>query len=148
MAALAMTLVVTGGLVAACGGDDTPAASNNAAEAGADDADSTNDVGSNSDGTNNDGASSDTANNDGAGDDGRAFDSTDDAVITAVVQGTQAERAEWDGSTLRVIFDSGSAESPTEWIKCSAAEVLLADDEKAVLVYPDGELDCAERPGY
>lgn len=76
--------------------------------------------------------------------DSRAFEVDDDAVIQAVLAATQAEKAEWDGATLMVHFAEGSSEDPTSGAKCGAA-VVLADDEKMVLRYPDGEIDCSQR---
>lgn len=127
--ALVLALAFVGGL-AACGGDDAPAASGTEGTAG-DPAEA--------------GAPGDEST-DGSGE-GRAFDSTDDAVITAVTTATGADRAEWDGSTLRVIFDEGSAEEVTVRLNCTAIEAVIADDESAVMVFPDGEFRCDEPPG-
>lgn len=82
------------------------------------------------------------------GDEGRAFDSTDDAVIIAVETALRSSnaKAEWQGATLRVNLD-GSAEAPTASLYCSAAEAVIADTESVVLVYSDGEIICDDRPG-
>ena len=83
---------------------------------------------------------------DAEGNDGRAFDSTDDAVIYAVERTFQSKnaKAEWAGSTLRVGMD-GSVDEPTASIPCLALEALLADGEDAVIVFSDGDLICADR---
>lgn len=81
---------------------------------------------------------------DSDGSDSRAFDVDDDAVVQAVLAATRAEKAEWDGATLIVHFAEGSSEDPTAGTKCGAA-VVLADDEKMILRYPDGEIDCSQR---
>ncbi len=82
-------------------------------------------------------------------DNGRVFDSTDDAVITALEAALASNNAsaEWDGSEIVITLD-GSTEDPTAWLPCTAALGLIATDETARLVYADGELACAERPGY
>lgn len=139
-AALALALILSGG-VAACGGDDSSSADSSGSGGAATSADR--DEGSSTD-------DSDAGSGDGSNDDsgeGRAFDSTDDAVITAATSATGAERGEWDGSTVRIVFGAGSAENPVAWTNCLAIESLIADDEAAVLVFPDGELRCEDRPG-
>src|SRR5690606_5727668 len=74
------------------------------------------------------------------GNDGRAFDSTDDAVITAILAALgKADGAEWQGTNLRINFPEGSVSDPTARIGCLAAQTLIADDETAFMVYPDGE---------
>lgn len=75
----------------------------------------------------------------------RAFDVDQDTVVTSILRGTDAVAAEWDGSTLRVIFESGSVDDMEATIPCTAAETVMADDESAVIVYPDGEIDCSDR---
>lgn len=80
------------------------------------------------------------------GNDGRAFDSSDDAVIAAILAALRdADRAEWQGKSLMIHFPEGSVESPTAGIGCLAAQTLIADDETAYMVYPDGTLDCSTR---
>lgn len=85
---------------------------------------------------------------DDEGDTGRIFDSSDDAVISAVETAFKSKNAnaEWDGTVLRIRLD-GSVESLTAYIPCSAAEALFADGESAILVFSDGELICSERNG-
>lgn len=73
---------------------------------------------------------------------GRAFGADDDMIIQTVVTATDAVEAEWDGVTLVAIFDDGSADAPLAGMPCSAIEAIIAADESAVLVYPDGEIDC------
>src|SRR5690606_21907882 len=47
--------------------------------------------------------------NGGDGDNGRAFNSTDDAVITALLAGlSKADRAEWHGKSIKIYFPEGS----------------------------------------
>ncbi len=74
----------------------------------------------------------------------RAFDVDQDTVVTSILSGTDAVDAEWDGSTLRVIFEAGSVDDVEATIPCTAAETIIADDESVVIVYPDGEVDCSE----
>lgn len=73
---------------------------------------------------------------------GRAFDVDDDMVVQTIVTATDATKAEWDGSTLVASFDEGSAQEMLAGMPCSAIEAIIAADERAVLVYPDGEVDC------
>lgn len=82
-------------------------------------------------------------------DNDRVFDSTDDAVVTAMEAALKGDNAaaEWDGSMLVVTMD-GSIDEPTAWLPCGAANALIAETEAAKLIYDDGELLCSERPGY
>ena len=84
----------------------------------------------------------------GADDNGRAFDSEDDAVITAIEAALSGKNpdARWEGDRLVVHLD-GSAEDPTAWLGCTAALALIAADEAASFVFSDGELKCEDRPG-
>lgn len=131
VAAVAM-IVLAGWIAAACGGSDS-------GSDGASEASPPAEAGT--------GAGDTDATGDGEGDDGRAFDSTDDAVVEALTTATEADDVSWDGSTVVLTFDEGSVEDPTAWTTCSAAEVLIAEDESVRIVYPDGELDCTDRPG-
>lgn len=81
-----------------------------------------------------------------AGDDGRAFDSTDDAVIIAVEKALSGQNAQarWEGSTLVVELD-GSIDDVTAGLHCLTPNSLIAADETAVFAYPDGDFDCEER---
>ncbi len=77
------------------------------------------------------------------GNDGRAFDSTDDAVIIAVTAALKADDVKWEGKTLKAYFNEGSVDDPTATIGCLAMQTLIADDEVSFVVYPDGEFDCS-----
>jgi hypothetical protein len=81
-------------------------------------------------------------------DNGRAFNSTDDAVISSVesAMSNKNAKAEWRGSTLLIALD-GSAAAPTAGILCTAPEAIVSAEENVVLVYSDGEFDCDARPG-
>lgn len=80
------------------------------------------------------------------GNDDRAFGATDDAVVMALLAAINgAERAEWQGTTIYIHFPEGSVNDPTAGIGCLAAETVIAEDENAIMVYPDGEFDCATR---
>ncbi|MFB8386961.1 hypothetical protein ACFC3F_07460 [Microbacterium sp. NPDC055910] len=83
---------------------------------------------------------------DADGDDGRAFGSSDDAVIQAVeiTFSSKNGTAEWVGSTLRVTMD-GSVGDPTAKTPCLALEAIIAAGEDATVVYGDGEIICADR---
>lgn len=134
MGALALAVAVTGG-VTACGDDDGAAASGGGRDDVAQAGTGSGDAGSG------DAGSGDEA------EEGRAFGSTDDAVITALTTATKADEVTWDGSTVVLTFGDGSAESPTAYLMCGPAESLIAEDESARLVYPDGHVDCNDRPG-
>lgn len=75
---------------------------------------------------------------------GRAFDATDDAVVTALMAATPAKKVEWRGDTLWVTFDEGSVEDITTGMYCRVSGGLLEDGEPVMLAYPDGEIDCLE----
>lgn len=78
--------------------------------------------------------------------DDRAFGASDDTVIKGILTAlSKADRAEFQGKSLMIYFNDGSVNDPTAGIGCLAAETLLGDDEKAVMVYSDGQLDCSER---
>lgn len=129
----AAALLLATSVLAGCGSDDGPKSSDSgtssAAEAEADGAE-------------------DAAAPESEDGNGRAFDSTDEAVITSVETALSGKNASasWDGSTLRVEVD-GSAEDPTAYLYCSTLDALIADDENGVFVYSDGEADCADAPG-
>jgi hypothetical protein len=87
-----------------------------------------------------------SSTSEGAEDDnGRAFDSTDDAVITAVMAALKPDRAEWHGSSLKAYFTEGSVNDPTASIGCLALQTIIAEDETGFMVYPDGEFDCSTK---
>ncbi|MFA5608381.1 MAG: hypothetical protein WDA07_14630 [Leucobacter sp.] len=81
-----------------------------------------------------------------SGNEGRAFDSTDDAVITAIESALADKnaKAHWDGSRLVVALD-GSVDDPTAPLWCTAAEGIISDSEQATLVYSDGDIPCEDR---
>lgn len=93
----------------------------------------------------NDEAANDTGHdNDGnEGNDGRAFDSTNDAVITSLSSALKADDFQWEGSTIKIYFHERSVESVTAAIGCTAANAIIADSETAIMVFPDGEVDCS-----
>lgn len=89
---------------------------------------------------------SETNGNDGndEANDGRAFDSSDDAVITAILAAlSKADRAEWQGSNLMIYFTEGSVDDVAASIGCLAAQTIIADEETSFMVYPDGTFDCS-----
>ena|SRR5690554_3141920 len=90
-----------------------------------------------------DGSSSDGATGADEGNDGRAFDSTDDAVITAVKAALKPDDVKWEGKTLKAYFNEGSVDDPTASIGCLAMQSVIAEDEVGFMVYSDGELDCS-----
>lgn len=126
-------------LLTACGGEDADQASEppTAVEAGTEDSDA---AGSDDD------AEDEAARVIGeavSGDrEGRAFDADDDMIIQTVVTATDAVEAEWDGNTLVAHFDDGSVDEVMAGMPCSAIGAIIAADESAVLIYPDGEIDC------
>lgn len=81
----------------------------------------------------------------GSGNDGRAFNSTDDAVITAISAALEPDDVAWEGKSLKVRFNDGSVDDPTASIGCLAIVSIIADDEKGFIVYPDGEFDCSTK---
>lgn len=136
-----MTALLLGLTLAGCGGDDSDESSESTPSASVGDtADNTADEGTADDST---GGDSDGSDGEGS-DDTRAFDSDDDAVVGAVLAATRGDRADWEGKTLIVHFAEGSAEDPLSGPKCGAA-IVLADDEKLVLRFSDGEIDCSQR---
>lgn len=84
-----------------------------------------------------DGSSSDEGN------DGREFDSTDDAVVTAIKAALKADDVKWEGKTLKAYFNEGSVEDTAATIGCLAMQTLIAEDEVGFVVYSDGEFDCS-----
>jgi len=92
-----------------------------------------------------DSSASDEATGTEDGNDGRAFDSTDDAVITAISAALDPDDITWEGKTLMVSFNSGSVGDPTAGTGCLAITTLVADDEKGIISYPDGEIDCSTK---
>lgn len=89
---------------------------------------------------------SDTGGHSTESNDERAFGASDDTVIKGILTAlSKADRAEFQGTSLMIYFNEGSVGDPTAGIGCLAAETLLADDENAVMVYSDGQLDCAMR---
>lgn len=92
------------------------------------------------------GSVNDGSDNGSEGNDDRAFGASDDAVVMALLAAINgAERAEWQGATIYIHFPEGSVSDPTAGIGCLGAETVIAEDENAVMVYPDGELDCSTR---
>lgn len=79
------------------------------------------------------------------GADGRAFDVDRDQAreVIETTFASQDAKATWDGTTLRVELD-GEAGTPVAHLPCRAVEAVLEEGEEAVLVYPDGELRCAD----
>ena len=126
-------------LITACGGEDADQATEppTAVEAGGEDTD---DAGADS------GAEDEAARIIGeavSGDrEGRAFDADDDMIIQTVVTATDAVEAAWDGSTLVAHFDDGSVDEVMAGMPCSAIGAVIAADESAVLIYPDGGIGC------
>ncbi len=62
---------------------------------------------------------------------------------------TPAESAAWQGDTLRVTFAEEGASGTSSGLGagsyCRIVAALLDDDERAVLAYSDGEVDCEEQ---
>lgn len=79
------------------------------------------------------------------GKDGRAFDSTDDAVLAAVAAAMNPDDIAWDGKTLIVSFSEGSVSDPTAGIGCLAINTIIAADETGIVRFPDGDFDCETR---
>ena len=76
---------------------------------------------------------------------GRAFGASEDIVIKALKAATDVDDVIWDGSQVQLVFNQGSVEHPSASSPCGSAEVMIADDETALLRYPDGEIDCSKR---
>lgn len=70
-----------------------------------------------------------------------------DEAIEKPLTAVGATKVDYDGATLRAHFD-GSVEDATAWLYCSSLEMVAPDADERFLVYDDGELDCAKRPGY
>ena len=75
---------------------------------------------------------------------GRPFGVDASGMATAMKAGAGADRVEVDGNTFRLYFDEGSKDDVTATVTCSAMDSVSGDDDLVVMVYPDGELDCAE----
>lgn len=78
-------------------------------------------------------------------DGGRPFGVSREDVGHALATATKAERFEVDGNVLRLIYAEGSKDDSTASINCSVASGMIGDDDEAIAVYPDGELDCTDR---
>lgn len=78
----------------------------------------------------------------GMGDEERPFGVNLSAMARALAGGTGADRHEVDGNTVHLIFDEGSVDDVKAAINCSVAVSMIAEDDRVVLVYPDGEVDC------
>ncbi len=74
---------------------------------------------------------------------GGATSGLDEAIEKPLVA-IGATKVEYDGKVLRAHFD-GSTEDATAWTYCSSLEMVTPDADKHLVVYEDGELDCAER---
>lgn len=71
-----------------------------------------------------------------------APDAGNNVIREAAVAATGAESGEWQGSTLKLTFATGSKGDTMANAYCVALAQIISSGEKAVLVYPDGELDC------
>lgn len=74
---------------------------------------------------------------------GRPFGVDRSSMAVALAAATSAADHSVDGSTIELIYDSGSREDPTARINCSVAVSMVGEDDRVVLSYPDGPLDCA-----
>jgi hypothetical protein len=92
-----------------------------------------------------DGNSGDDATGTEEGNDGREFDSTDDAVVTAVKAALEADDVKWEGKALKAYFNEGSVSDTSATIGCLAMQSLIAEDEVGFVVYPDGDFDCSTK---
>ena len=75
---------------------------------------------------------------------GRAFDATDEMVVETILRISDADSVEWHGSTVEVHLSEGSAAVPTAGLTCLGYNALIAAEEKVVIVFQDGEVDCDE----
>lgn len=75
----------------------------------------------------------------------RPFGLDREGLAQSMLAGTKADRWEVDGNTIRLIFSEGSVDSVSPVINCTATNSLKADEDRVVLVYPDGEVDCDEQ---
>lgn len=75
----------------------------------------------------------------------RPFDIDIEAMARSMSAGTGASSWEVDGNTIRLMFNNGSVDSMSPVINCTATNALKADEDRVVLVYPDGEVDCADQ---
>jgi hypothetical protein len=140
---LAIVALAGGSLgAAACGGDDgdsaaaTPAAADGAASP---ESDTGSGSGNPEDLTDVEQAAQDAI----MGSDGdRMFDADNDMISEAIVTATGAHSATWSGSTLTVTYNDGSV-AKGQYAACFPIETLLGDDDSAVVVYPDGAIDCS-----
>lgn len=77
--------------------------------------------------------------------DDRAFGIDQEQVAGIMVSTLKADSFTIDGNTTRVTFKDGSMEDPMAHINCSVAETIGGPDDRFILEYPDGTLDCATR---
>lgn len=89
-------------------------------------------------GTDKSSTSTETGNKD------RAFDATNDTVVTALKTALDADDVTFDGKSVKVHFNTGSVKDPVATIGCLAIQTIIADDEIGFKVYSDGEIDCSE----
>lgn len=85
----------------------------------------------------------DDKGDEGAADSDSAYDSDLEILGVGLQASTAAARFTVDGDTLRLHFTEGSVEDPSAHITCSAASQLLDSAHRAVVVFPDGEMDCS-----
>lgn len=144
--ALALMLGAT-----ACSDDDSSspspneAADNSDGGTGGSDATDTNgtDDGTDSDGANDDDVEFDFDEVTGGSD--RPFDIDREGLAKSLQSGTNADRWAVEGDTILLYFESGTYDSIPAAINCSAALTLKSDEDRVVLVYPDGEVDCDQQ---
>lgn len=75
----------------------------------------------------------------------RPFDVSREDLAKSISGGVQADRWEVEGDTIYLFFDEGTFDSIPAAINCSVALTLQSDEDRVVLVYPDGEVDCNEQ---
>ncbi len=134
LASIAAALLVLG--TAACSDDDSTSADRGATSS----ADAANGNDQDSDG---DDEALDIGELTGGSD--RPFGVSRDDLAKSIGSATSADRWEVEGETIYLFYGSGTYDSMTAAINCSAALTLQSDEDRVVLVYPDGEVDCNEQ---
>ncbi len=77
--------------------------------------------------------------------DGLELDVDGSTWATALAAATLADDHLVEGSTIELVFDSGSKDDVKATLNCSAASAIAPSTEgEIVLRYPDGSLSCAD----
>jgi hypothetical protein len=127
-ALFALALIIGGSACSSDGGSAEPVSTTSGADVAADEA-----AGGGSEGT------------DGDEGDGQELDIDQSTWAIALAAGTSADDHLVEGSTIVLIFDSGSKDDVKATVNCSAASAIAPSTAgEIVLRYPDGSLSCAD----